>query len=143
MMGSILGRAMNENMKAQQDFMIATQRMQLERQLMMQNALREQQMAVQIARGRDLFHWWASFYTIASVGCFAGFIKRKSGVALVPLVPLTFIIGYLYDMAYGSKMARIRGEAENILLTESYLIDLPQSLPTVDDLDKRRDQYWK
>jgi len=44
----------------------------MERQMMMQNALREQQMAIQIARGRDLFHWWASFYLLTSLGTVAG-----------------------------------------------------------------------
>lgn len=46
--------------------------MKLERQMAMQNSLREQQMAIQLARGRDLFHWWAAFYTVSAAGSLAG-----------------------------------------------------------------------
>ena len=38
----------------------------------MQNAMRQRQMAAQIARGRDLFMWWGSFYTVAFLGGIAG-----------------------------------------------------------------------
>ena len=34
---------------------------------------------------------------------------RKPGI-IVPFLPLTFIVSYLGDMAYGTKMKRIRGE---------------------------------
>lgn len=37
----------------------------------------------------------------------------KKPVALVPLLPLTFIVGYLGDMAYGSKLERIKGNYNN------------------------------
>jgi len=46
--------------------------LQMERQMMMQNVMREQQMAIQLARGRDLFHWWMAFYVTAAVGAIAG-----------------------------------------------------------------------
>ena len=43
--------------------------MQLERQIQMQNYMREQQFAMQVARSRDLFQWWAAFYgTIGVLG---------------------------------------------------------------------------
>ena len=38
---------------------------------------------------------------------------RKPGI-IVPLLPLTFIVCYLGDMAYGTKMQRIRGEMLHI-----------------------------
>jgi len=40
--------------------------------MMMQNFMREQQMSIQLARGRDLFHWWAAFYAVAATGAIAG-----------------------------------------------------------------------
>jgi len=47
--------------------------MKVERQMMMQNIMREQQMSIQLARGRDLFHWWAAFYLVAATGAIAGY----------------------------------------------------------------------
>ena len=44
----------------------------MERQIQMQNAMRERQMAMQIARGRDLFQWWATFYSVAALGGILG-----------------------------------------------------------------------
>ena len=48
-------------------------------------------------------------------GCFLCRYK-KSGHrgALAPLLPLTFIVGYQGDLAYGSKMDRIRGNKTEI-----------------------------
>lgn len=142
-MGGIFGKAMDENLKKNQEFMLTSQRAQLERQMAMQNSLREQQMAIQLARGRDLFHWWAAFFAVAATGSLAGFRKTKKPVTLVPLLPLTFIVGYLGDMAYGSKLERIKAEAGRILESEMQLLDLPRPLPTIEDLDRQRDELWK
>ena len=46
----------------------------MERQIQMQNAMRERQMAMQIARGRDLFQWWAAFYSVAALGGILGWV---------------------------------------------------------------------
>jgi len=46
--------------------------LKVERQMMMQNYMREQQMSIQMARGRDLFHWWAAFYVVAATGAVVG-----------------------------------------------------------------------
>jgi len=43
--------------------------------MQMQNYMREQQMAIQLARGRDLFHWWAAFYAVAAIGATAGYYR--------------------------------------------------------------------
>ncbi|KAK7474287.1 hypothetical protein BaRGS_00034479 [Batillaria attramentaria] len=137
-MGSIMGKAMDDNMKKQQAFMLKQGQMQLERQLQMQNAMRERQMAMQIARGRDLFNWWASFYAVAATGSIIGFAKKRNPAPLVPLVPLTFIVGYLYDMAYGSKMDRMREEADRIIDGEPGLLSMPHGLPTFNDIEKAR-----
>ena len=48
--------------------------LQVERQIHMQNVMREQQIAMQIARSRDLFHWWATFYALAVTGTVAGYV---------------------------------------------------------------------
>lgn len=75
----------------------------------MQNQIRERMVALQIARARELLVWFGAFYAVSAVGILAGFRKsRRSGI-LVPLVPLTFILGYQTDLAYGNKLHRIRG----------------------------------
>ena len=38
------------------------------------------------------------------------FLKTKKPAALVALIPLSFIMGYQLDMAFGNKMERITGE---------------------------------
>lgn len=141
-MGALFGKAMDENFKKNQEFMLASQRAQLERQMAMQDFMREQQMAIQLARGRDLFHWWAAFYSVAVLGSIAGFRKTRKPVALVPLVPLTFIVGYFGDLAYGNKIVRMKDEAEHILAEERSLLDLPRPLPSLEDLDSKREKLW-
>lgn len=129
---------MDENFKKNQEFMLASQRAQVERQMMMQNMMREQQMSIQLARGRDLFHWWATFYVVAAVGAVAGYRRSRKPAIIAPFLPLTFIVSYLGDMAYGTKMMRIRAEASHILESEAHLLDMPQPLPTFEELDHRR-----
>lgn len=141
-MGAIFGRAMDENLKKNQEFMLASQRAQLERQMAMQNVMREQQMAIQLARGRDIFHWWAAFYSVAALGSIAGFRRTRKPAALIPLLPLTFIVGYFGDLAYGSKIARMKAEAEHILAEERSLLDLPRPMPSMEDLDIEREKLW-
>ncbi|KAJ7378669.1 hypothetical protein OS493_021972 [Desmophyllum pertusum] len=84
-MGSYLGGAMketmDENMKKNQEFMLATQKIQLGRQLEMQNAMRERQMSMQLAGARERFYWIASFYGMASVAMFAGFKRSKKPIS--------------------------------------------------------------
>jgi hypothetical protein len=41
-------------------------------------------------------------------------------------------------LAYGTKLARIKSEAENILMFETDLVESPAGLPTVSSLDMAR-----
>ena len=50
--------------------------LQLERQIQMQNQMRERQAAMMIARSRDMFTWFGSFYTLVLVGGLAGWVKQ-------------------------------------------------------------------
>lgn len=137
-MGMLMGKALDENMQKQQEFMLASQRMQMERQLQMQNLMRERMMATQVARARDMFQWWAAFYGVASLGMIAGFAKSKNKAAIAPLVPLTFIVAYQYDLAYWTKLERIRDEADRVLEQEGNLLAMPHGLPTIQEIDDRR-----
>ena len=66
--------------------------------------------------------------------------KSKNPATLAPFLPLSFVVGYQADLAYGTKMNRIKAEAENILMFEKDLIEIPSGLPTVSSLDVGRMQ---
>ena len=71
-MGNLLGKAMDDNMRRNQEFMQETQRVMLERNIQMQNQMRERMMAQQIARTREMFSWLVSFYVVAGVAMIRG-----------------------------------------------------------------------
>lgn len=55
-----------------------------------------------------MLFWFGSFYTIAAVGMITGYRRSGKPGVLVPLLPLSFIFGYQADMAYGTKLQRIK-----------------------------------
>lgn len=122
--------------------MIDMQRIQLERQIQMMNQMRERQMAMQVAKTRELFYWFGSFYVLAAVGLIARYRKTKSGVVLAPLLPLSFIVTYQADLAYGSKLTRIKAEAENIMEYEAQLLHMPCGVPTAQGIDQARQRQY-
>jgi len=135
-----MSKAMDENMKKQQEFMLEMNRIGMERQIQMQNQMRERQAAAMIAKSREMFYWLSTFYLLASVAMIRGYRKSKNPAAMAPLLPLTFIVGYQGDLAYGTKMNRIRNEAEDILMFEKDLIDMPSGLPTFSSIEIGRMQ---
>ena len=64
--------------------------------------------------------------------------RTKKPAAIAPLLPLTFLVGYQADLAYGTKVNRIRAEAENILQYEHDLTDMPGGLPSLASIDAGR-----
>lgn len=142
-MGSIVGKAMDENMKKQQEFMLESQITVMERQIQMQNQMREKQMAMMMARSRDIFLYYSSFYAVAVLGGLAGFFKAKKPGAIVPLIPLTWIFVYQYDLSYGPKMKRLLEEADRILDEEPDLLKLPHNLPTLKTIEAARQALKK
>ncbi|XP_061485354.1 plasminogen receptor (KT) [Rhineura floridana] len=137
-MGFIFSKSMNENLKSQQEFMLMNSRLQLERQLLMHNQMRERQMAAQIAWTREFLKYSGTFFGLAAVGLTVGAIKKKKPQLFLPIVPSSFILAYQYDMGYGSLLQRMKGEAENILDTEHTLVEMPKGPLTFDDLEKAR-----
>lgn len=132
---------MNENMKIQQEFMVMNARLQLERQLTMQNEMRERQMAMQIAWSREFLKYFGTFFGIAATLLTTGAIKRKKPAFLIPIVPLSFIFTYQYDLGYGTLLQRMKSEAEDILETEKTKLELPKGMITFESLEKvRREQ---
>ncbi len=59
-------------------------------------------------------------------------------MSLGPFLPLTFIVGYQGDMAYGGKMKRITAEAEDIMTYEANMLRAPLGMPSVSVLDEER-----
>ena len=71
-MGMIMGKAMDENLQKNQDFMQEMQRVTMERQIQMQNEMRERMMAQQIAKSREMFTWLSTFYLVAGLAMIRG-----------------------------------------------------------------------
>ena len=67
-----MSKAMDENMKKQQEFMLEMNRIGIERQIQMQNQMRERQAAAMIAKSREMFYWLSTFYLLASVAMIRG-----------------------------------------------------------------------
>ncbi|XP_023799233.1 plasminogen receptor (KT) isoform X2 [Cyanistes caeruleus] len=110
----------------------------LERQLVLQNLMRERQTAMQIAWTREFLKYFGTFFGLAAVVLTTGAIKRKNPAVLLPILPLGFVFSYHYDVGYGTLLQRIKGEAENILDTQSALLELPKGPLTFEDLEKIR-----
>ncbi|XP_061413856.1 plasminogen receptor (KT) [Lethenteron reissneri] len=137
-MGLFMSRALEDNMKRQQEFMLLNQRLQMERQMAMQSQMQLRQMAMQLAGSREFFKYYASFYSLATVTLTAGAMRSKRPGLLVPLVPLGFVLAYQYDRAYGSMLQRMRDEAEWLMDKDAGRLQLPHGLPTFEDVEKCR-----
>ncbi|KAM9102954.1 plasminogen receptor (KT) isoform X1 [Sarcophilus harrisii] len=137
-MGFIISKPMNENMKQQQEFMLMNARLQMERQLMIQNEMRERQMAMQIAWTREFLKYFGTFFGLAVIGLTAGAIKKRQPVFFVPVIPLSFVFAYQYDMGYGTLLQRMKGEAEHILDIENNKLQLPKGMITFETIEKAR-----
>uniref|UniRef100_A0A3P8SFW8 Plasminogen receptor, C-terminal lysine transmembrane protein n=1 Tax=Amphiprion percula TaxID=161767 RepID=A0A3P8SFW8_AMPPE len=109
-MGFLLSKSLDANMKKQQEFMLHNTRLQMERQILMQNQMRERQMAMQIAWSREFVKYYGTFFTVAAVGLSAGAIRRKKPFLIAPLIPLGFVLTYQMDSAYGTLIHRMRGK---------------------------------
>uniref|UniRef100_A0A8C2S2G2 Plasminogen receptor with a C-terminal lysine n=2 Tax=Pecora TaxID=35500 RepID=A0A8C2S2G2_CAPHI len=126
-----------------QEFPTAVIQSKLERQLIMQNEMRERQMAMQIAWSREFLKYFGTFFGITAVSLTAGAIKGKKPVLIFPMVPLGFVLAYQYDMGYGTLIHRMKGEAENILETEKSKLQLPKGMITFESLEKARREQSK
>ena len=67
-----MSKAMDDNLKKNQQFMLEMNRITVERQIQMQNQMRERMAAAQIAKAREMFYWWATFYVAASIAMIRG-----------------------------------------------------------------------
>nr|XP_039258166.1 plasminogen receptor (KT)-like [Styela clava] len=137
MLSSQMGSVMDENMKKQQDFMMKNQQTMMERNIVMQNEMRERQMAMGIARAREIIKYYAGFYSFVLVGGLAGAMKGRPAAA-IPLIPFSFILAFQYDAAYGTLLSRVRDGANSIIKDEHDLLGLPKGLPTFESIEEGR-----
>ncbi|NXL97336.1 PLRKT protein, partial [Tyrannus savana] len=106
----------------------------------LQNLMRERQVAMQIASTREFLKYFGTFFGLSAVVLTTGAMKKKNPAFLMPILPLSFVFAYNCDMGYGTMLQRIKGEAENILDTQSTLLELPKGPLTFEDLEKIRSQ---
>jgi Uncharacterised conserved protein (DUF2368) len=66
------------------------------------------------------------------------FARVKRPAVLTPLLPLSFVLFYVGDLGYGSKIHRIYAEAEMIMEHERDLLEMPCGLPTLSSIDAAR-----
>ncbi|CAN7944188.1 hypothetical protein HPB47_002537 [Ixodes persulcatus] len=124
----------------EQQLTLEMQTLELERQIHLRGLLQRRKLALKIAEARELFFWLTAFYALSAAGLGLGFQRTRRLSTLAPLLPLTFVLAYQGDSAYGSKQDRIRGEAENILVYEPELLEAPLGLPTVGGIDESREK---
>ncbi|NWH82220.1 PLRKT protein, partial [Piaya cayana] len=103
----------------------------LERQLLMQNQMRERQTAMQIAWTREFLKYFGTFFGLAAIGLTAGYD--------IYFLTENIDILQLYLCGTGSLFSiMLNSEAENILDTQSSLLELPKGPLTYEDLEKIR-----
>ncbi|CAG5026660.1 unnamed protein product [Parnassius apollo] len=137
-MGGLISINLEEFYKKNEKFLQNLNEIAMERQIQLQYQMQERQKALQIARSRDIFLWFSAFNITAATGLLTGFRRTKRPYLLAPLVPLTFVNLYYWDLAYGNKVHRIRMEAEHIMSHESDMLELPCGLPTPSSVDQGR-----
>ncbi|KAG5676378.1 hypothetical protein PVAND_006219 [Polypedilum vanderplanki] len=121
-----------------QQYINEMNKLKLERWIQLHAQMKQRERALEIARNRELFLWSLGFYLTAATGIVSKFARVKRPAVLTPLIPLTFVLGYLGDLSYGTKLHRINLEAEMIMEHEKDLLSFPCGLPTVASIDSAR-----
>lgn len=65
-------------------------------------------------------------------------LKKKNPALIGPLVPLSFVLLFQYDMCYGNMMERIRRAADELITTNPYKFYLPEhsGIVTVEEYER-------
>ncbi|XP_001354822.2 plasminogen receptor (KT) [Drosophila pseudoobscura] len=114
------------------------QELKMERWIQMHYQIKQREQALAIAQHRELFYWLGGFYLSAIYGSASYYQRTKRLSVLAPLLPLSFVMGYYTDWAYGSKLHRIQAEANMIMEHEQELLHWPGGLPSVASIDEAR-----
>ena len=81
---------------------------------------------MQIALARERFTYYCYFYATVSPLLLLNAFRNKNPVYIGPLIPLTFILGFQYDMCYGKMMERARETADSLITENPYKFYLPE-----------------
>lgn len=135
-MGGVISSNMEKVAQKQMEFQQQAQKMQMDRQIEMQNQMRIRMQAVAVARARDMFTYTATMYGLLGIGLTGAAIRKRNGALIAPLIPLSVVFAYNYDLAWGNKMERIVGWAEEIIEHEPHLLGSPFGMPSADDVDR-------
>lgn len=130
--------AVAKTFEKNQQYINEMNKLKLERWIQMQAQMKQREKALEIARNRELFLWLAGFYLVAGSGIVSKFMRVKRPAVLTPLIPLSFVLMYVGDLGYGTKLHRIQMEAEMIMDHEKELLEYPCGLPTVQSIDSAR-----
>jgi hypothetical protein len=89
---------------------------------------RETQMALELARAKDRFHFFCGLYsTVFCAGLTAAFHLRNPAPLIGPLIPLTWAFAFQYDLVYGNKLERIMAETNRLLIEEPERFAVPKT----------------
>ncbi|XP_054033748.1 LOW QUALITY PROTEIN: plasminogen receptor (KT) [Dryobates pubescens] len=136
-MGFVFSKHMRDSLTAQQDFMLMNSRLQLERQLPMQNEMRERQTAMQIAWAQEVLQYFGTFFGLAAVGLTAACFH--SNLTQSVLHPTAFPCNAVKTACFGNCLRKsLNREAENVLDTQGVLLQLPKGPFAYEDLEKIR-----
>lgn len=75
--------------------------------------------------GRQTFKYYSGFYYTVAFLCTVGAIKTKNPKLIIPLIPLSFVYAFQYDMCYGDMMERAIKEADALIVDNPYKFYLP------------------
>lgn len=138
-MGNIFGsRSMADTFRKNQEFITEMSRIKTERYIQMQNQMRERQVALKIAKDRELVLWMGAFYLVSVPILYMNWRRTGKSSFMAPIIPFSFILAYQIDKSYGNKLDRIRQEAEIIMQFEPEMLELPCGLPTAWSIDQAR-----
>ncbi|XP_055922631.1 plasminogen receptor (KT) [Eupeodes corollae] len=139
-MGGAQSLNINQQMspKKNQESISEMNRIKIERWIQMHYQIKEREVAMSLARNRELFFWITGFWTTSAIACISYYQRVRRVTVLAPILPFTFITAYYADLAYGSKLHRILAEADMIMQREQEQLQWPGGLPTVASIDEAR-----
>lgn len=73
----------------------------MQKQKAMQMEMIKRQRAIQLAMAKDRLYWFGTFTGTTLLLGVLGSVRKKSPIPLLPMVPLSFLFGYQFDMVYG------------------------------------------
>jgi hypothetical protein len=86
---------------------------------------RQAQLATQVAMARERFRYYSVFYWSVLPLAILGAIKQKNPALIVPLIPISCVYAFQYDMCYGDLMERVQAGADNLIVTNPRKFYLP------------------